>query len=198
MIGEALTRLNIPEKKAAKCAEVLVPDLPLTTRSIIIPITPGGTAMPPHFRLMSDDDAEAVSALIHRTFQNFIADTYTARGIKHFLRNTSKRAMMRRKRKNQLIFVAEADDKISGMIAVRKGNHITLLFVAPEFHGRGIGALLFQEAFNGMKAAIPDLGTVTVNSSDFALPFYTKLGFAVRRPAHLHRGMKITPMELLP
>ena len=154
--------------------------------------------MPPDFRLMSDDDAEAVSALVHRTFQTFIADAYTARGIKHFLRNTSKEAMLRRKRKNQLILVAEAGGKISGMIAVRKGNHVTLLFVAPEFHRNGIGTLLFQEALERMKTAIPDLRSVTVNSSDFALPFYAKLGFAVRRPAYLHRGMKITPMELLP
>jgi len=152
--------------------------------------------MPPHFRLMSDDDAEAVSALIHRTFLQFIAQTYTARGIKHFLRNTSKQAMLRRRRKNQLILVAETGGGISGMIAVRRGNHISLLFVAPESHGKGIGTLLFQEALERMKAAIPDLGSVTVNSSDFALPFYTKLGFAARRPAYMHRGMKITPMEL--
>jgi ribosomal protein S18 acetylase RimI-like enzyme len=153
--------------------------------------------MHPQFRIMSEDDAEAVSLLIHRTFQQFIAETYTARGIKHFLKHTSKQAMLRRKRKNQLIVVAEADDKISGMIAARKGNHITLLFVAPEFHRNGIGTLLFQDALNRMKAAIPDLGTVTVNSSQYALPFYTKLGFTVKRPAYFHRGMRITPMELL-
>ncbi|MEE8591615.1 MAG: GNAT family N-acetyltransferase [Spirochaetia bacterium] len=153
--------------------------------------------MPPRFRIMNEDDAESVSALIHLAFQQFIADTYTARGIKHFRKNTSKQAMLRRKLKNQLIVVAEADDKISGMIAVRKGNHITLLFVAPEFHRTGIGTLLFQDALNHMKATMPDLRTVTVNSSQYALPFYTRLGFTVKRSAYLHKGMKITPMELL-
>ena len=153
--------------------------------------------MPPRFRIMRDDDAGAVSLLIQRTFQHFIADTYTARGIKRFLKITSKQAMLRRKRKNQLIVIAEADDTISGMIAVRKQNHITLLFVAAEFHRNGIGTLLFQDAFTRMKAAVPDLGTVTVNSSEFALPFYTKLGFTAKRSAYLHKGMKITPMELL-
>lgn len=80
---------------------------------------------------------------------------------------------------------------------MRKRNHITLLFVAPEFHRNGIGTLLFQDALNRMKATIPNLGTVTVNSSQYALLFYTKLGFTVKRSAYLHKGMKITPMELL-
>jgi ribosomal protein S18 acetylase RimI-like enzyme len=146
---------------------------------------------------MNDDEAEAVSLMIHRTFEQFIADTYTARGIKHFLRNTSKQAMLRRKRKHQLIIVAETGDTISGVAAVRKGNHLTLLFVAPEFQRKGIGILLFQDALNRMKAALPDIRTVTVNSSQYALPFYTKLGFTVKRSAYLHKGMKITPMEML-
>jgi ribosomal protein S18 acetylase RimI-like enzyme len=146
---------------------------------------------------MRDDDAEAVSLLIHRTFRHYIADTYTARGIKHFLKHTSKRAMLRRIRKNQLIVVAETDGTISGMIAVRKRNHITLLFVAPEFHRNGIGTRLSRDALNRMKATTPDIRSVTVNSSQYALPFYTKLGFTVKRSAYLHKGMKITPMELL-
>jgi ribosomal protein S18 acetylase RimI-like enzyme len=69
--------------------------------------------------------------------------------------------------------------------------------VAPEFQRKGIGILLFQDALNRMKAALPDIRTVTVNSSQYALPFYTKLGFTVKRSAYLHKGMKITPMEML-
>jgi ribosomal protein S18 acetylase RimI-like enzyme len=146
---------------------------------------------------MKEDDAEAVSKLIRRTFQQFIADTYTARGIKHFMKITSKQAMLKRKRKNQLILVAESDDAIAGLVAVRNGNHINLLFIAPEFHRRGIGTLLFREALARMKAEIPDLSTVTLNSSEYALPFYAKLGFRVKSSAYFRKGMKITPMELL-
>jgi ribosomal protein S18 acetylase RimI-like enzyme len=153
--------------------------------------------VPPQFRIMRDDDAGAVSLLVQRTFQHYIADTYTPRGIKHFLKITSKQAMLRRIRKNQLIFVAETDGTICGMIAVRNGNHLNLLFVAPEFHRNGIGTLLFQHALNRMKAAIPDLGNVTVNSSQYALPFYTQLGFRIKRSTYFRKGMKITPMELL-
>jgi ribosomal protein S18 acetylase RimI-like enzyme len=105
--------------------------------------------------------------------------------------------MLKRKRKNQLIVVAESDDTISGMIAVRNGNHLNLLFVAPEFHRNGIGTLLFRDALNRMKATVPDIRNVTVNSSQYALPFYTKLGFRVKSSAYFHKGMKITPMELL-
>ncbi|UCF99929.1 MAG: GNAT family N-acetyltransferase [Spirochaetaceae bacterium] len=153
--------------------------------------------MPTHIRTMHEDDAEAVSKLIRRSFQQCIADTYTERGIKHFMKITSKQAMLRRKRKNQLILVAESDAAIAGLVAVRNGNHLNLLFVAPEFHRRGIGTLLFQDALARMKTAIPDLSVVTVNSSAYALPFYTKLGFRAKSSAYFRKGMKITPMELL-
>lgn len=148
------------------------------------------------FRAMHDDEAKAVSELIQNTFRQFIAESYTAHGIRYFLKHTSKRAMLRRKRKNQLLIVAENQGTITGFIAVRKGNHISLFFVAPEFHRKGIGTRLFREAVERMKAALPDLRTITVNSSGYAVPFYEKLGFKARRSAYLHRGMKITPMEL--
>ena len=160
------------------------------------------------FRMMRDEDAEQLSLLIHRNFQRFIAHTYTNRGIRIFRKNTSKQALLWRMRKNQLIIVAESVDPaagstaasdrktISGLVAVRKGNHITLFFVAPEFHGSGIGTGLFLEAATRIKAAIPELRFITVNSSDYALPFYKKLGFTAKSAAFFNRGMKITPMEL--
>ena len=155
------------------------------------------------FRLMRDEDAEQLSRLIHRNFQRFIAHTYTKGGIRHFLKATTEKALLRRKRKNQLILVAETErsvsglNTVSGLIAVRKGNHITLFFVAPEFHRRAIGTRLFREAVKHIKAAVPDLGCVTVNSSEYALPFYKKLGFTAKSAPFFRRGMKITPMELL-
>lgn len=145
---------------------------------------------------MNESDAEAVSSLIQRTFQQFIADTYKARGKRYFLRHTSKPALLRRKRKNQLIIVAKTDDTVSGVVAVRRNNHISLLFVAPEFHGKGIGSLLCREAISRIRATSPDLRRVTVNSSEHALPFYAGLGFTVKRPTYYHKGMKITPLEL--
>jgi predicted N-acetyltransferase YhbS len=146
---------------------------------------------------MDESDAEAVSNLIQRTFHHFIADTYKARGKRYFLRHTSKSAMLRRKRENQLIVVAETGNTVSGIIAVRRKNHISLLFVAPEFHGKGIGSLLCREAISRITAAIPNPHRVTVNSSEHALPFYAKIGFTVKRPAYFHKGMKITPLELV-
>jgi GNAT superfamily N-acetyltransferase len=155
-----------------------------------------GTELPTHLRFMNESDAEAVSDLIQRAFQRFIADTYTARGKRYFLRHTSKSALLRRRRRNQLLVVAEQGHTIAGVIAVRKGNHVSLLFVAPEFHRRGIGTLLFGKALELMKDTIPDLCSVTVNSSAYALPFYKGLGFSAKRSAHFYKGMKITPMEL--
>ena len=114
-----------------------------------------GTGVPRRLRTMNENDVEAVSMLIHRTFQQFVASTYTARGKRYFLKHTSQAALLRRKRKGQLLVVAEQAKMIVGVIAVRKGNHISLLFVSPEFHGKGIGTLLYREALDRIKLAIP-------------------------------------------
>lgn len=145
---------------------------------------------------MTEGQAEEASRLIQRAFQQFIVATYTSRGKRYFLRHTSKAALLRRKRKNQLLVVAEQMDRVSGVLAVRNVNHISLLFVAPECHRRGIGTLLVGKALELMKGATPDLATVTVNSSTYAVPFYAELGFQVKGPARFYKGMKITPMEL--
>jgi GNAT superfamily N-acetyltransferase len=110
---------------------------------------------------------------------------------------------------------------IVGVIAVRGGSHVSLMFVDPSVQGRGIGRRLFEAALavirrgaagqrpGGSKrlGAPPPASdcteagfkagtrSVTVNSSDHAVDFYRSLGFEPVRPAYFKNGMKITPMR---
>jgi ribosomal protein S18 acetylase RimI-like enzyme len=68
--------------------------------------------------------------------------------------------------------------------------------VDPRFRRRGIGRALFAAALEAMREARPELEAVTVNSSDFALPFYRSLGFLGAGPRHARKGMRITPLLL--
>jgi ribosomal protein S18 acetylase RimI-like enzyme len=86
-------------------------------------------------------------------------------------------------------------ESIAGMIAVRNGNHVSLLFVEPSLHGRGIGRRLFESVLAQMRQRLPGLERVTVNSSDYAVPFYRALGFETIGRAYYKRGMRITPMR---
>jgi GNAT superfamily N-acetyltransferase len=86
-------------------------------------------------------------------------------------------------------------ESIVGVIAVRNGSHVSLLFVDPSLHGRGIGRRLFAAALMEMRRRQPDLDCVTVNSSDFAIPFYRALGFEPSSEPFFSKGTKITPMR---
>ena len=143
------------------------------------------------FRPMRAGDAAPVSRLVRSTFLEFIAPTYRPRGVRWFLRHNTPGALRGRLRKGQLVLVAEAKGRPAGVIALRGGIHVSLLFVDPGLHGRGIGRGL-------LRAACERLGdgadTVTVNSSDYAVPFYRSLGFEPVAGPRYRKGMKITPM----
>ena len=146
---------------------------------------------------MGEADAEAVSVLVRRTFLRFIARTYRRRGVRWFLRHNTPRALRSRLRAGQLVLVAEAAKRLAGVIAVRGGNHVSLLFVDPELHGRGIGRELVRDALGRLRgqAGNPGPDAMTVNSSDFGVPFYRALGFEPTGAARFKKGMKITPMR---
>ena len=147
------------------------------------------------YRPMHEADVSALSVLIRRTFLQYIACTYRRRGVRRFLRHNSPRGLRSRLRAGQLLVVAEPAGRREGpvgVIALRGGSHVSLLFVDPTFHGRGIGRGL-------LRAAVETLGngtsTITVNSSEFALGFYRRLGFEPTGAAFFRKGTKITPMR---
>ena len=57
--------------------------------------------------------------------------------------------------------------------------------------------LMRDDDAEGMKAAIPDLDTVTVNTFQICPALLYEAGLRGETPPYFHRGMKITPMELL-
>lgn len=82
-------------------------------------------------------------------------------------------------------------EKLIGILALKNGHeHISLFFIRPEYHRRGIGKALFQYA----ETACPSAET-TVNSSTYAIPFYQSLGFAVIGPKQNYHGLCSTPMR---
>jgi len=83
------------------------------------------------YREMREGDEQAVSRLIQESFHRYIAHTYTSEGVDNFLEETSPWGIAERKRKGQLIIVAEegkgkGNRVIVGVIVVRSGNHISL------------------------------------------------------------------------
>jgi ribosomal protein S18 acetylase RimI-like enzyme len=77
------------------------------------------------------------------------------------------------------IIVAKDDQKVVGFCRISKTaekNQVTAIYILPEYHGKGIGTLLWKEAlsfFDATKDTFVSVATYNQN----AIRFYSKLGF---------------------
>ena len=153
------------------------------------------------YREMREGDEQAVSRLVQKSFHRYIANTYTSEGVDNFLEETSPWGIAERKRKGQLIIVAEegkgkGNRVIVGVIVVRSGNHISLFFVDEAFHKRGVARTLLEESTRKIRETVPGVSSITVNSSPSAVGFYEKMGFHRTGPEQYRKGMLVNPMML--
>mgnify|MGYP001060380286 FL=1 len=93
---------------------------------------------------------------------------------------------------NELTFYGAFDgESLIGVIATKnEGKHISLFFIKPSYHRRGIGKQLFKTAILNQPVS-----EMTVNSSSYAIPIYRKLGFEPVCEEQVTHGMKYTPMK---
>lgn len=93
-----------------------------------------------------------------------------------------------------LLFVAVADERIVGLISLRSGNHISLLFVDEAYHRKGIGSALVKYLQEYMLQNTR-YERITVNASPYGVPFYHQLGFHDTGKETTKEGIIYTPME---
>lgn len=98
-------------------------------------------------------------------------------------------------RDGAFFFKAEADDAVIGMIGVFGSTHVKYLFVDGGWHGRGVARELLRHAEAEMRAR-GEPGKVTLNSSDYAIGIYRKLGFTEADARQQRDGVWFTPMTL--
>lgn len=97
--------------------------------------------------------------------------------------------------KAEEILICATTEEWLGFIAVQK-DEITLLFVAPQYFGKGIGKALLKEALN---RHLYPFEKIKLNSRKQALSYYSELGFyKVGEPFCVgnYRGIMLTPMEV--
>lgn len=88
------------------------------------------------------------------------------------------------------IFGAFDVNELIGIIGTKNnGQHISLFFINPKYHRKGIGCILFDYAYSNQKVT-----QITVNSSSFAVRFYESLGFTKTAEEQETNGLRYTPM----
>lgn len=90
-----------------------------------------------------------------------------------------------------IIYGAFEQNKLIGILGIKNnGKHISLLFIKPEHHRKGIGKKLFDYMENDYPAY-----EMTVNSSTYAVPFYKRLGFEQTNDKQTTNGITYVPMK---
>ena len=138
------------------------------------------------------DEADEACALARAVFERSIAPAQPEAGRQMFHRFAQPAALLRRHSTRYASWVAVAGPQVIGLLHIHACNHLSLLFVAPEFQGRGIARQLLRTAAARGGLVAP----VTVNASPNAVSFYARLGFVPEGPALLKNGVPHQPMRL--
>lgn len=153
--------------------------------------------IPYQIRSAYRDEWEDAMALAWRTFLRFEADDYSPEGVKNFENFITDSTLYRMFIVGSYqMFVALDGKKMVGMLTLRDGTHISLLFVDERYHRRGIGRALMQYLSNYLLTEV-QASRVTVNASPYGVAFYHRLGFRDLRPQEKKDGIIYTPMEFV-
>ncbi|SEA98479.1 Ribosomal protein S18 acetylase RimI [Alkalimonas amylolytica] len=142
-------------------------------------------------REMEEQDLAAVSATCMASFSQSVADTLSEEGVSTFSKIAASSAFLERMKGDNLILVAEIDGKIEGVIELKEGRHVAMLFISPERQKEGTGRALLSSALNYAKVDI-----VTVSASLSSVPAYEKYGFECKGETGKSAGLVYQPMEI--
>ncbi len=137
------------------------------------------------------DDLAAISAICMAAFHEAVAPSLSAQGVATFTKVAAADAFAERLQGDNHILVAEQDGDIVGVIELKKGRHLAMLFVDPACQGQGIGHALLQ-------AVLPQLRTpaMSVRASLNAVPTYQRYGFVIDGEVGEFNGLVYQPLSL--
>ena len=138
------------------------------------------------YRSVTTNEVSSALELAWRVFLQFEAPEYSKEGVTSFYDSIHNPEFI-----NQLkVYGAFLGEEMVGMLATRSnGAHVALFFVEAKYQGQGIGKQLF-----GLAVKNNEIGTITVNSSPYAVGIYHKLGFVDTNTEQVTDGIRYTPM----
>ena len=142
------------------------------------------------------DDSVEISSLISRNSKVLLADDFEDDGLDFFLRSVEAQSIREYMEQGFRYLVAEYNDVIVGVIAIKDFSHMFHLFVDKDYHQRGIAKMLWQD-MRSYSFEKGNRGFFTLNSTTYALPIYQRWGFEITSEAKRAYGIRYTPMKLI-
>lgn len=147
------------------------------------------------YQEMQSGEESVVCELVREVFDRFVAPQFSQRGIDEFREYARPEALAERARKAHKVILAIEGDELVGMIEIREGNHISLLFVSYTCQGRGIGRELVSRAFQHCDAVNSGITSISVHASPNSVGFYRAVGFIPEGSERTENGIRYTPMR---
>jgi len=144
-----------------------------------------------NIRRFESKDAEAVSIICLDSFLKSVAGTLSDDGISTFSRIAASDSFRNRMKEDNVILVAENDKGVKGVIELKEGRHIAMLFIDPEHQKKGIGRKLLLSVLAHARCS-----TVTVSASLSSVPAYRKFGFKCMGDIGESAGLVYQPMAI--
>ena len=144
-----------------------------------------------NIREVENKDVEAISVICMNSFLKSVADTLSDEGVSTFSKIASSDSFLNRMKEDNLILVAENGEEIKGVIELKEGRHVAMLFIDHEHQKKGIGRKLILSALAHARCS-----TVTVSASLSSIPAYSKFGFMCKGDIGESAGLVYQPMEI--
>lgn len=141
-------------------------------------------------RRLTHDDLPRANAVCMDAFMLAVAPSLSAQGVETFSRLADAQAMAERMIGDNLLLACVAADDVAGVIELKEGRHVAMLFVAPGWQRRGIGMRLMNAALEQARAEV-----VTVSASLSSVAAYKRYGFVTSGEVNEIAGLVYQPME---
>ncbi len=134
--------------------------------------------------------------LVWEVFEEYEAPDYEEMGVKTFRHFIEYSSIVQKVNAGEMKFWGcYQNNYLIGVIAIREGQHISLLFVRGKFHRLGAASMLVNVAIASIASNKPSTPVVTVNSSPYAVDFYKAIGFVAIDEEQKRDGIRYTPMR---
>ncbi|AVO56259.1 GNAT family N-acetyltransferase [Ectopseudomonas mendocina] len=140
---------------------------------------------------MVESDLEAVSALCISAFMTAVAPSLSPQGVAPFTQIAAADSFAKRMAGDNLMLVFVQENQVLGVIELKEGRHVAMLFVDPQQQSRGVGRQLVAAALAHARSEV-----VTVSASLTSVAAYERYGFNRAGEIGEYDGLVYQPMTI--
>lgn len=141
-------------------------------------------------RKVTAGDLQIVSDICIDAFTESVAPSLSEQGIATFRKIAQAESFASRMKADNTMLVYEEDGRIKGVIELKEGRHIAMLFIIPDCQQQGIGKTLITAIMEYARENV-----VTVSASLSSVEAYIRYGFEISAEIAESAGLVYQPMQ---